>query len=102
MGDRPRELRSCEYPSTCFFNDEWVTETSDEGRQQRARDLRAVIDEMKAAGVHHYSGGIDSDAPVFHVEPNGDRPDLPPFARRLPVQFHPRRIPAGLAHFGEA
>ena len=57
-----------------FFNDEWVTETSDEGWQQRARDARAVIDEMKAAGVHLYSGGLDNDAPVFHVEPNGGRP----------------------------
>jgi hypothetical protein len=52
-----------------FFNDEWVTETSDEGWQQRARDSRAVIEEMKAAGVHLHSGGLDNDGRVFHVEP---------------------------------
>ena len=52
-----------------YFNDEWVTETSDAGWQQRAHDARAVIDEMKAAGVHVASGGLDNQAHVFHVEP---------------------------------
>lgn len=51
-----------------FFHDEWVTETSDEGWRQRADDARAVIEEMKAAGVHRGSGGLDNDAPVFHVD----------------------------------
>ena len=57
-----------------YFNDEWVTETDDAGWQQRARDARAVIDEMKAAGVHLHSGGLDNDAPVFHVEPGDGTP----------------------------
>lgn len=57
-----------------FFNDEWVTEASDEGWQQRAHDARAVIDEMKAAGVHLYSGGLDNNARVFHVEPGDGAP----------------------------
>jgi|GEM_PF-154501 len=57
-----------------YFNDEWVTETSDEGWEQRARDARAVIDEMKAAGVYLYSGGLDNDAPVFHVKPTDGKP----------------------------
>lgn len=52
-----------------FFNDEWVTETNDEGWQRRARDARAVIEEMKAAGVYIFSGGLDNHAHVFHVEP---------------------------------
>lgn len=34
-----------------FFNDEWVTETTDAGWQQRARDARAVVEEMRVAGV---------------------------------------------------
>lgn len=59
-----------------FFNDERVTETRDEGWQQRSRNARAVIDEMRAAGVHLHSGGLDNDARVFHVEPNGGRPVL--------------------------
>ena len=57
-----------------FFNDEWVTETSDEGWQQRARDARAVIEEMKAAGVHLFSGGLFNEGPVFHVVPQDGTP----------------------------
>ena len=57
-----------------FFNDEWVTEATDEGWQQRARDTRALVDEMKAAGVCIFAGGLDNDAPVFHAEPGGDEP----------------------------
>jgi hypothetical protein len=57
-----------------FFNDEWVTETSDAGWQQRSRDVRAVIEEMKAAGIFIYTGGLDNDSHVFHVEPGGGTP----------------------------
>lgn len=57
-----------------FFNDEWVTDASDEGWQARARDARAVVEEMKAAGVFIFSGGLDNDASVFHVEPHGGAP----------------------------
>jgi len=57
-----------------YFNDEWVTETSDEGWQQRSRDVRAVVAEMKAAGVLIFTGGLDNDAPVFHVEPGRGTP----------------------------
>jgi hypothetical protein len=57
-----------------FFNDDWVTETSDEGWQQRARDVRVVIDEMKAAGVFIFTGGLNNEASVFHVEPRDGKP----------------------------
>ena len=57
-----------------FFNDEWVTETTDAGWQQRSRDVRAVREEMKAAGVFIFLGGLDNDAHVFHVEPGGGTP----------------------------
>jgi len=57
-----------------FFNDEWVTETTDAGWQQRSRDVRAVVDEMKAAGVFIFTGGLDNEARVFHVEPGGGTP----------------------------
>ena len=55
--------------SLIFFNDEWVTEASDEGWRQRSRDARGVIDEMRAAGVYLFAGGLDNHAAVFHVEP---------------------------------
>jgi hypothetical protein len=57
-----------------FFKDEWVTETTDAGWQQRSRDVRAVMEEMKAAGVFIFLGGLDNDARVFHVEPGGGTP----------------------------
>ena len=57
-----------------FFNDEWVTETDDAGWRQRAHDARAVIEEMKRAGVHIFSGGLDNHAEVFHVEPGDGTP----------------------------
>lgn len=57
-----------------YFNDEWVTETSDEGWQQRSRDVRALVEEMKAAGVFIFTGGLDNDAKVFHVEPGDGKP----------------------------
>ena len=57
-----------------FFNDEWVTETTDAGWRQRSRDVRAVVEEMKAAGVFIFTGGLDNDARVFHVEPGGGTP----------------------------
>jgi hypothetical protein len=57
-----------------FFNDEWVTETTDEGWQQRSRDVRAVVDEMKQAGVFIFTGGLNNEASVFHVEPRDGAP----------------------------
>lgn len=57
-----------------FFNDEWVTETTDEGWRQRSRDVRAVIAEMKEAGVFIFTGGLDNQGTVFHVEPGGGTP----------------------------
>ncbi len=65
-----------------FFHDEWVTETDDAGWQQRSRNVRALRDEMKAAGVYIFLGGLDNDAPVFHVVPNDGEPLLSdgPFA----------------------
>jgi hypothetical protein len=57
-----------------FFNDEWVTETTDEGWKKRSQDVGTVIAEMKAAGVFIFTGGLDNDAPVFHVEPRSGAP----------------------------
>lgn len=51
------------------FNDEWVTEASEEQWQGRSRNVRSVVEEMKTAGVFIFTGGLDNDAAVFHVEP---------------------------------
>lgn len=57
-----------------FFNDEWVTEATDEQWEQRSRDVRGVIAEMKDAGVYIFTGGLDNDAAVFHVEARDGTP----------------------------
>ena len=57
-----------------FFNDDWVTETDDEGWQQRSRDVRSVVAEMQAARVFIFLGGLDNEKPVFHVEPGDGTP----------------------------
>lgn len=57
-----------------FFNDEWVTDASDAQWRDRAHATRAVAEEMKAAGVFIFTGGLDNDASVFHVVPNGGTP----------------------------
>jgi hypothetical protein len=57
-----------------FFNDEWVTDATDEQWQQRSRDVRAVVEEMKTAGVFIFTGGLDNDAAVFHVKPGDGTP----------------------------
>ncbi len=57
-----------------FFNDEWVTEASDAQWQERSRAVRALAAEMRAAGVLIFTGGLDNDAPVFHVEPHDGEP----------------------------
>jgi hypothetical protein len=57
-----------------FFNDEWVTETDDEGWQRRSRNVRALVEEMKEAGVFIFTGGLDNEAPAFHVEPKEGKP----------------------------
>src|SRR3954462_12279683 len=69
-----REPRSEMPEYLIFFNDEWVTETSDQGWQQRARDARAVMEEMKDAGVYIFSGGLNNEGSVFHAEPRDGRP----------------------------
>jgi hypothetical protein len=57
-----------------YFNGEWVTETTDEGWRQRSHDVRALREEMKAAGVYVFLGGLEPDGPAFHVTPGHEGP----------------------------
>ena len=52
------------------FNDEWVPEHTIEELQEKSRALRPLLEEMKEAGVLIFTGGLDSDAPVFSVDPS--------------------------------
>ena len=51
------------------FNDEWVAEHTTDQLRQKAIASKAVLDEMKAAGVFVYAnGGIDASTALFSVE----------------------------------
>jgi hypothetical protein len=56
------------------FNDEWVPDHTLEELRGKARAARAVIEEMKAAGVFIFTGGIDTAEPVFSVDASSGTP----------------------------
>lgn len=56
------------------FNDEWVGDLDDEDLRLVSEAARAVDDEMKAAGVFVFTGGLDDLAPVFSVDAPGGTP----------------------------
>jgi hypothetical protein len=50
------------------FNDEWVPDYTDEEFARIGAATRALVAEMKAAGVLLFTGGLDDAAPVFSVD----------------------------------
>ncbi|MFD7074654.1 YciI family protein [Nocardioides sp. NPDC059952] len=51
------------------FNDEWVAEHTTDQLREKSIASKAVLDEMKAAGVFVYAnGGIDASTALFSVE----------------------------------
>lgn len=56
------------------FNDQWVPEFTDDELREKSRALRPLIEEMKAAGVFVFTGGLDPDAPVFSVDASRGTP----------------------------
>ncbi|MGW5237306.1 YciI family protein [Monashia sp. NPDC004114] len=56
------------------FNGEWVPEHTEEQLREKGRTVRALVDEMKAAGVFIFTGGLDDEAPVFSVDASSGRP----------------------------
>ena len=64
------------------FNDEWTGDHTDEELRQKSAVLRPLIAEMKAQGVLIFTGGLDTDAPVFSVDASSGTPTFTdgPFA----------------------
>ncbi len=56
------------------FNDEWVPGHTVEELREKAKITRALVAEMKAAGVLIFTGGLDQAAPVFSVDVAGGTP----------------------------
>jgi hypothetical protein len=55
------------------FNGEWVPEHTDEQLRAKSVAVRAAIEEMQAAGVFVFLGGLD-DTPPFSVDASSGTP----------------------------
>ena len=54
------------------FNQQWVGDHSEEWFRSRGPLASAVVEEMKAAGVYVFAGGLEEDGPVYSAEPTED------------------------------
>jgi hypothetical protein len=54
-----------------YFNQQWVGDHSEEWFRGRGPLAMAVVDEMKAAGVYVFAGGLEEDGPVYNADPTG-------------------------------
>lgn len=54
-----------------YFNQQWVGDHSEEWFRGRSPLAMAVVDEMKAAGVYVFAGGLEEHGPVYSVDPTG-------------------------------
>ena len=57
-----------------YFNQQWVGDHTEEWFRGRGPLARAVVDDMKAAGVYVFAGGLEEeDGPVYSATPtDGD------------------------------
>ena len=51
-----------------YFNQQWVGDHTEEWFRGRGPLARAVVDEMKAAGVWVFAGGLEEDGPVYSAD----------------------------------
>lgn len=56
------------------FNEEWVPDHTVEELHEKSKAVRALVAEMKAAGVFVFTGGLDDAAPVFSVDASSGTP----------------------------
>jgi hypothetical protein len=56
------------------FNDEWVPDHTIEQLQEKAKTVKALVAEMKAAGVFIFTGGLDDAVPAFSVDASSGTP----------------------------
>jgi hypothetical protein len=53
-----------------YFNQQWVGDHTEEWFRARGPLAMAVVDEMKAAGVYVFAGGLEEeDGPVYSADP---------------------------------
>ena len=51
-----------------YFNQQWVGDHTEDWFRGRAPLAMAVVDEMKAAGVYVFAGGLEEEADVFSAD----------------------------------
>jgi hypothetical protein len=51
-----------------YFNQQWVGDHTEEWFRGRGPLARAVVAEMKAAGVYVFTGGLEEDGPVYSAD----------------------------------
>jgi hypothetical protein len=51
-----------------YFNQQWVGDHTEEWFQGRVEPSMAVVNEMKAAGVWVFGGGLEEDWPVYGAD----------------------------------
>jgi hypothetical protein len=50
-----------------YFNQQWVGDHTEEWFRGRGPLAKAVVEEMKAAGVSVFAGGLEEDGPVYNA-----------------------------------
>ena len=51
-----------------YFNQQWVGDHTEEWFRGRVAPSVAVVNEMKAAGVYVFAGGLEEDGPVYSAD----------------------------------
>jgi hypothetical protein len=51
-----------------YFNQQWVGDHTAEWFHSRAPLAMAVVNEMKAAGVYVFAGGLEEDGPIYSAD----------------------------------
>jgi hypothetical protein len=51
-----------------YFNQQWVGDPTEEWIRSRAPLAAAVVEEMQAAGVYVFAGGLEVDGPVYSAD----------------------------------
>lgn len=57
-----------------YFNDRWVPDYSEDDFREIAAETRAMVAEMKQAGVLLFTGGLDPESPVVSVDASSGTP----------------------------
>ncbi len=52
-----------------YFNQQWVGDHTEQWFRGRGPLARAVVAEMKAAGVYVFAGGLEEEGPVYSADP---------------------------------